>query len=147
MVPNCIKYATISRQEGRIFQCGAAKAQSGLQIFSCILLCLYLVLNPQRGDKSDLPQHTLRYVRTFFSLSYYHWSDRCPFAVVSFACPVSFIVAGPNPIEKVESRGGKYEKMAKSGHTSPVKGRSVLKPRGVLSSKKAVRTLDACPKS
>ena len=60
------------------------------------------------------------------------------FLLPDFPCPVSFIFAGPKQIEKVESRGEKYEKMANSGRKSPVRGRSVLKPRGVARSKRAV---------
>ena len=42
---------------------------------------------------------------------------------------------------------GKYEKMAKSGCRSPVKGRPGLKPQGVTRSKRYVKTIDARPKS
>ena len=39
------------------------------------------------------------------------------------------------------------ENIAKRGRKSPVKGRPVLKPRGVARSKRYVQTLDGLPKS
>ena len=42
---------------------------------------------------------------------------------------------------------GKSENMANSGRRSPIKGNPVLNPRGVTSSKRDMKTLDARPKS
>ena len=89
-------------------------------------------LNPQRGDDPSLPQLTLRYVRPFFCRRYYHWSDSCPLLLFIFliVCVLFLLLFQYWSQFRTLSVGiGKYEKMAKSGRRSPVKGRPYMKPQ------------------
>ena len=97
---------------------GAPKSQSGRYFFNAFLFCFYKRgLSPLWEDESALPQRTLIYVRRFFCaiviITGLKGVPLLLFVFLARMCPVSFIVAGLDPIEDAVSRDGKVQEDGK----------------------------------